>query len=188
MIPPCLADHGTERVLKALARKKDINRILMPGHIIRMDMLTNQQNLLSVSRSEEFEIQDIDHYQTGDSALAPQVGAHGSYSFFVHVLTLPPFVCYKTAKEKSNFKDLAPPEDDHSASLDLPPYMLQQWLTPPNPLIDHGAAHPGTGKWFVQGEAFRWWIKEEGASLLICGQRMFLTPPVPSRLLITSSL
>jgi hypothetical protein len=61
----------------------------MPHRIIRMDMLTNQKKLLSVS-SEAFEIQEVDHYQAGDSALAPQVGAHGSYSFSMHVLTVSP--------------------------------------------------------------------------------------------------
>jgi hypothetical protein len=34
-------------------------------------------------------IQEVD-YQVDDSSLAPQVGAHGSYSFSMHVLTLPP--------------------------------------------------------------------------------------------------
>jgi len=97
-----------------------------------------------------------------------------------------------TAKEKS--QDLAPLEDDRKAgskngskvSLALPPDKLQQWLDPPNPLVTHQAAHPGTGKWFIQGKAFRWWKKKEkGASLLICGECMFLSTAVPSPLLIT---
>jgi hypothetical protein len=92
-----------------------------------------------------------------------------------------------TAKEKS--QDLAPLEDDiKGGSLDLPLDKLQKWLGPPNPLIVHEAAHPGTGKWFIQSKAFRWWKgKEGGASLLILGERMFLSSAVPSRLLITYS-
>jgi hypothetical protein len=81
-----------------------------------MDTLTNEDTLLSLSRGPAFErhdssgampagkkliretsdnldaIREVD-YQADDSALAPQVGAHGSYSFFMHVLTLPPNLC-----------------------------------------------------------------------------------------------
>ena len=111
----------------------------------------------------------------------------------MHVLTLPS-ICVLTAKEKS--QNLAPPEDDRKAgskngskvSLDLPRDKLQKWLNPPNPLIAHAAANPETGKWFTQGKTFRWWEKKEkGASLLILGERMFLSSAVPSRLLITFS-
>ena len=71
---------------------------------------------------------------------------------------------------------------------DLTPDKLQQWLTPPDPLTDHEAAYPGSGKWFIQGKTFRWWRKQEkGALLLICGDCMFLSPTVPLRLLIMSS-
>ena len=90
--------------------------------------------------------------------------------------------------------DLAPPEDDRKAGSKngskislLPPDKLQEWLTPPDPHTAPVAAFTGTGKWFIQSKAFRWWKgKEKGASLLICGERMFLSPAVPSRLLITS--
>lgn len=109
MIQPCLADHSTEKILKVLARKRDINRILMPHN---MDMLTDERTLLDVSGSAAFErhdtgsatptgekhirdtsdnldaIREVD-YQADDSSLAPQVGAHGSYSFSMHPLTLP---------------------------------------------------------------------------------------------------
>ncbi len=106
-----MADQSTEKVLKVLARKRDINRILMPH---RMDTLTNEKTLLSVSRSDAFEHHDISSatpageklirdtgdnldairevdYRADDTASAPQVrvGAHGSYSFSMHVPTLP---------------------------------------------------------------------------------------------------
>jgi len=75
----------------------------------RMDTLTNEKTLLSVSRSAELSssatptgegpirdtkdnldaIQEVG-YQASDSALSPPVGEHGSYSFSMHVLTLPP--------------------------------------------------------------------------------------------------
>ena len=93
-----------------------------------------------------------------------------------------PHFCVKKAKAKS--KDSGPPEDDHKAGskngskvslVDLLPDKLKQWLSPPNPLIDHVNAHPGSGKWFTQSRTFRWWKKKEkGASLLIYGERMFL--------------
>ena len=79
-------------MLKVLARKKDdMDGILMPR---RMDTLTDEDALLSVSRgaatptggklicdtSDNLDvIREVDN-QAGDSALAPQVGAHGSYS------------------------------------------------------------------------------------------------------------
>ena len=77
-----------------------------------MDMLTNEEALLSVSRSAAFEshdsssatpigeelirdtsdnlvaIQEVD-YPGYYSSLSPQVGTHGSYSS-MHVLTIPP--------------------------------------------------------------------------------------------------
>lgn len=85
-----------------------------------MDTLTNEDNLLSVSRSTEpkpngsssetptgeklirgtsdnFDtIQEVKvNYQADNSALATQAGAHGSYRFFMHVLTLPPICALK---------------------------------------------------------------------------------------------
>ena len=84
---PCPADHCTEKVLKVLARKKDIsNRKLVPR---RMDTLTNEEALLSVSRSaatptSERPIHDTSDnldtipevdYKADDSGLVPPVGA-----------------------------------------------------------------------------------------------------------------
>jgi hypothetical protein len=95
-----------------------------------MDMLTNKQTLLSVSRSAAFEHHDsssatptgeksicdtsdnldaiwvVDH-QADDSALAPQVGAHGSYSFSMHPLTLPPNLC--VIKQRKRNPRICPP-------------------------------------------------------------------------------
>ncbi|KAI0260992.1 hypothetical protein BGY98DRAFT_1104527 [Russula aff. rugulosa BPL654] len=134
----------TKKVLKVLARKKDdIRSAATPtgGELIR-------------DTSDNLEvIREVDH-QADDSALAPQV-----------------------AKAKS--KDPAPPEDDHKAGSkngskvslpELPPDKLKHWLNPPNRLIDHVHAHPGTGKWLIQSRTFRWWKKKEkGALLIICG-------------------
>lgn len=88
-----------------------------------MDTLTNEQALLSVSRGAPFEhhhsssatptgekpirdtsdnldaIREVDH-QADDSALFPQVGAHGSYSFSLHLLTLPPNSCHGVIKQR----------------------------------------------------------------------------------------
>jgi hypothetical protein len=180
-------------------------------HHHRMHVLTNEDALLSASRSaaaltgEELirdtndnsgTILEVDR-NADDSVSGPQVGAHGSYSFSMHVLTIPPICVLKEAKEKS--KDLlAPPEDENRAGskngskvslLDLPSDKLKQWLSPPNHLVDHVDAHPETGKWFIQSNTFQWWKrKEKGASLFICGESMFLQPAAPPRLLITSSL
>jgi len=110
LIRPCLADRSTEKVLKVLARKKDVNK-KMPR---RMDTLTNEKTLLSVSGSATSErhdgsgatptgekpirdtsdnldaIGEVD-YKADDSALpvTPQVGAHGSYSLFYDARTDP---------------------------------------------------------------------------------------------------
>jgi hypothetical protein len=180
-------------------------------HHHHMHKLTNEDALRSVSRSAAAPtgeklisdtndnlgtILEVDH-KADDSVLDPQVGAHGSYSFSMHVLTIPPICVLKEAKEES--KDpLAPPEDENIAGSkngskrspqDLPADKLKQWLSPPNPLINHVDAHPGTGKWFIQSNTFRWWKKKEkGVSLIICGESMFLQPAAPSRLLISSSL
>lgn len=96
---------------------------------------------------------------------------------------------------------MAPLDGEHKAgsttdgkgdSPDLPRDKVQKWLNAPDPpdTATLGSARlPGTGKWFIQGKDFRWWKrKETGASLVICGECMFLSPAVPSRLLITSSL
>ena len=93
---------------------------------------------------------------------------------------------------------LAPPKDENRSGskngskvspLDLSLDELKQWLSPPNPLIDHVVAHPGTGKWFIQSNTFQWLKKKDrGASLFIFGESMFLQPAAPSRLLITTSL
>jgi hypothetical protein len=172
-----------------------------------MDTLAKEEALLSVSRSAAMPtgdkptgdtsdnldaIRKVDH-QVDDGAMAPQVGAHGLYNFSMHVLTLPPICVSETAREKS--QDLVFPEDGRKAeskngskvSLGLSLDELQKWLAPPPvSLTTHGAVHPGTGKWFIQGKTFRWWKKEGGASLLVRGECMFLSPAVPSRLLITS--
>ncbi|KAF8493463.1 hypothetical protein F5888DRAFT_1926981 [Russula emetica] len=155
-----------KRALKVLARKKDVKRILKPH---RMDMLTNEKALLSVSTpatptgekvihdtSDKLDaIQEVE-YQAVDSTLGPQV---------------------ETAKEKS--KDPAPPEGDRKAgskdeskvSPDFTPGKLREWLAPPEHITAHEAAHPETGVWFIRGKAFRWWKnKEKGASLLIWGE------------------
>ncbi len=144
LIQPCLADHSTEKVLTVLARKRDINRILMPH---RMDTLTNEKTLLLVSRSAGFERHDSssstpigeelirdtsdnldaileDDYRADDSSLAPQVGAHGSYKFSMHVLILPS-ICVLKKQTKGG----------------LPPDKLQQWVTPPDPLTAHEAGY-----------------------------------------------
>ncbi|KAF8493459.1 hypothetical protein F5888DRAFT_1926975 [Russula emetica] len=167
-----MRERPIKRALKVLARKKDVKRILIPH---RMDTLTNEDTLLSLSRNPAFErrdsssatpagekliretsdnldaIREVD-YQADDSALAPQV---------------------ETAKEKS--KDPAPPEagskDESKVSPDLTPGKLREWLAPPEHITAHEAAHPETGVWFVRGKAFRWWKnKEKGASLLIWGE------------------
>jgi hypothetical protein len=179
-------------------------------HHHHMHALTNEDALLSASRSAAARtgekvirdtndcsdtILEVDH-KADDSVSGPQVGAHGSYSLSMDVLTIPPICVLKEAKEKS--KDLlAPPEDENRAGskngskvslLDLPSDKLKQWLSPPNRLIDNVDAHPGTGKWLIQSKTFQWWKKmEKGASLLICGDRMFLSLAVPSQLLISSS-
>ena len=178
-----------------------------------MHALTNEDALLSASRSaaaptgkkvirdtndSSGTILGVDH--KADDSVSGQVGAHGSYSFSMDVLTIPPICVLKDAKDaKEKSKDPpALPEDKITAGskngskvlpLDLPLDELKQWLNPPNPLIDHVVAHPGTGKWFIQSNAFQWWKKKEkGASLFICGESMFLQPAAPSRLLITTSL
>jgi hypothetical protein len=71
-----------------------------------MDTLTNEEALLLVSKSAATPtgeklirdssdnlgtIREVNH-KTDDSALSPQVGAHDSYSFSMHVLTFPPVV------------------------------------------------------------------------------------------------
>jgi hypothetical protein len=56
-----------------------------------MDILTNEEALLSVSRSAAF-----------DDSAAPQVGAHGSYSSSIHVPTLPPIWVLKIWVLKNN--------------------------------------------------------------------------------------
>jgi hypothetical protein len=206
LIRPCLADHSAEKVLKVLARKTDINRI-MPR---RMETLTKEEALLSVSKSaatptgekptrdagDDLDaIQEV-NYKADDSAIVPQVGAHGSYNFSMHVLTLPPICVLKTETAREEPQVLVPPEDGRKAgsengskvSPDLTREKLREWLAPPDPLTTHKDAHPGTGKRFIQGKEFRWWKnKDEGASLLIWGERMFLAPVSSPRLLITSS-
>lgn len=86
----------------------------------------------------------------------------------------------KTTKEK--LKDLIHPGDGHKTgikdgskvSADWPPDKLQRWLNPPDPVIAHETRHPGTGKWFIESKAFRWWKrKEKSASLLVRGERVF---------------
>ena len=140
-------------------------------HHHHMHTLTNEDALRSASRSAAaptgekvvrdtndnsgtiLEVDDM----ADDSVSGPRVGAHGSYSFSMHVLTLPPICVLKEAKEL--------------------PDNLRQWLGPPNPLNDHVDAHHGAGKcqWFIQSKTFRWWKKKEkGASLLICGESVFL--------------
>ena len=72
-----------------------------------MHALTNEEALLLASRSaaaptgEELihdtsdnsgTILEVDH-NADDSVSGPQVGAHGSYNFSMHVLTIPPSVC-----------------------------------------------------------------------------------------------
>jgi hypothetical protein len=172
-----------------------------------MDTLAKEEALLSVSRSAAMPtgdkptgdtsdnldaIRKVDH-QVDDGVMAPQVGARGSYNFSMHVLTLPAICVLKTARENS--QDVVSPEGGRKAeskngskvSPDLTPKELQEWLDPPDCLTTRKDAHPGTGKRFIQGNACRWWKNnEEGASLLIWGERKFLSP-VPSRLLITSS-
>ena len=85
----------------------------------RMDTLTNEKTLLSVSRSAELSssatptgegpirdtkdnldaIQEVG-YQANDDALAPPVvGAHGSYSFSMHALNLSPHLCFKMLRK-----------------------------------------------------------------------------------------
>jgi hypothetical protein len=171
-----------------------------------MDSLTNEETLLSVSRNAAFEtptreklIGDVSdnldagvELQANDGALAPHVGGHGSYSFSMHVLTLPTTCLLKEKFQAPGLLDdecKAGSKNGNKVSLNLPPDKLQKWLAPPNPLTAHKAAHPGTGKWFIEGKSFRRWKKnEKGASLLICGECMLLSPAVPSRLLITYSL
>ena len=108
---PFLADDSTAKVIKVLARKKDLNsRVLGPR---RMDSLTNEKTLLSVSRIAAFPgldsisetpIREKPIHDTGDKKDAnqeigfeaddgvltvPQVGANGSYGSSIHVLTVP---------------------------------------------------------------------------------------------------
>jgi hypothetical protein len=175
-----------------------------------MNTLTKEEALLSVSKSaatptgekptrdtgDDLDaIQEVD-YKADDSAMVPQVGAHGSYNFSMHVLTLPPICVSKSETAKEKPQVLVSPEDGRKAgsengskvSLDLTREKLREWLAPPDPLTTHKDAHPGTGKRFIQGEAFRWWKnREEGASLLIWGERMLISPVLSPRLLITSS-
>jgi hypothetical protein len=80
-----------------------------------MDTLTNEEALLSVSRSavtltgekpirdtsDDLDaIREVD-YQADDNALASQVGEHGSYSFSMHVLNLPPRLYIKKQRRRN---------------------------------------------------------------------------------------
>jgi hypothetical protein len=64
-----------------------------------MDTLTDEEALLKVSRSpvtptnEKLDAAGEVDCQADDGPSTLQVGVHGSHSFSVHVLTLPPFVC-----------------------------------------------------------------------------------------------
>jgi hypothetical protein len=127
-----------------------------------MDTLTNEDAIRSVSRSVAFE--------NHDSSSAMPIGDSE-----------------KLIRDTSDNLGAIREVDYEADYSPLTPDKLQQWLIPPHPLTDHGAAYPGTGKWFIQGKTFRWWKKaQKGASLLIWGECMFLSPTVPSRLLITS--
>ena len=81
-----------------------------------MDTLTNEEALqvLSASRSAPtptgrkliHDISDnLDAIREGDDhaddAIASEVGAHGSYSFSMHVLTLPPFCVLKNSEREN---------------------------------------------------------------------------------------
>src|SRR6266851_8301597 len=55
---------------------------------------------------------------------------------------------------------------------------IRTWLSPPDPWKNHniacGSRHPGTGMWFVQGDAFSEWKSSGPSSLLwIHGKRMY---------------
>jgi hypothetical protein len=75
------ADRCIEKVLKILTRKKENNKNLV---LRRMDMLTNDEALLSVWRgavTATAEKSSLDAIPGGDNKadiLTPQVGAHGS--------------------------------------------------------------------------------------------------------------
>ena len=54
---------------------------------------------------------------------------------------------------------------------------LQQWLSPPNPSVNHNIAskahHNGTSQWFFHGRMFKEW-KATGSFLWVHGKRAFL--------------
>jgi len=56
---------------------------------------------------------------------------------------------------------------------------LRQWLSPPDPSINHNIAckahHHGTAQWFFQGSIFNQW-KSTGSFLWLHGKRAFLHP------------
>ena len=56
---------------------------------------------------------------------------------------------------------------------------LRQWLSPPDPSINHNIAckahHHGSAQWFFQGSIFNQW-KSTGSFLWLQGKRAFLHP------------
>ena len=93
LIRLCSADHSTEKVARVLTRR-DLGRIIMP----RSAALTGEKSIGDTSDILNA-IQEVG-YQVDDSALAPQVGAHGSHSFFMLVLTHPPIYGLKNGERE----------------------------------------------------------------------------------------
>jgi hypothetical protein len=174
-----LADYGSEKFLKRLIGKTDVEDALL-----RLDLLTKEESLMAVAKI--LEVADRVEGDVKEIKVLAGRTPHRFLSLFMPVLTPVSYRVLKQERMNDNVCDssTAPSwaiQTDTLTGKEMQE-KLRTWLSPPDCSINHNNAcktqHDGTATWFIQGTKFREW-KNNGSLLWINGNRTPFSPGRP---------